>query len=103
MNTGSFDELIKKRFTKDELAKIKKQSELEVAYLRQFTKIIADTLEEYIQKNNATIDDIAQEAGWSKYKISKFKKGEYNFTIPDLSHLLATLNKEPKEIFQIKN
>jgi len=100
--TESFDKLIKTRFSKEELAKMRKQVELEAAYLNQFLKIISDSLEEYIKKNNATIEDIAQEAGWSKYKISKFKKGEYNFTIPDVSHLLATLNKEPQEIFKMK-
>ena len=101
--TESFDKLIAKKFTKDEIAKMKRHAQLEAAYLQQFQRIISNSLEEYIKKNNATIEDIAQEAGWSKYKISKIKSGEYNFTIPDVSYLLATLNVEPKEVFNLKN
>lgn len=102
-HTESFNTLIKKRFSKEQLAEMKRQVALEATYLNQFLKIIAESLEEYMQKNNATIDDIAEEVGWSKYKIKKFKNGEYNFTIPDVSHLLATLNKDPKDVFNMKH
>ncbi len=99
-HTASFDDLIKKRFTKEELAEMKHQVVLEATYLNTFLKIIENSLNEYMKKNNATIDDIAEEVGWSKYKVKKFKNGEYNFTIPDVCSLLATLNKDPKEVFK---
>jgi hypothetical protein len=99
IKTEPFDKLLQQIFSKKEISEIKKQAALECAYLRQFQKIIADALEEYLAKNNATIQDLAQEIGWSKYKINKFKNGEYNFTIPDVSCLLATIEKNPKDIF----
>ncbi len=101
MKTESFDKLLKTRFSKEKIAELHKHAELEAAYIDQMKKIITDSLEEYIKKNNAKPDDIAKQLGWSTSKISKLKNGEYNLGLSDFGRLLATLKKDPIEIFKM--
>ena len=97
-----FEQSLEARFNKKEIHDIRKNAELEVNYIHQMKKIMMDTLDEYSKKHNTTIDDIAEITGWSKYKINKLKKGEYNISIPDFARFLARLHKDPTEIFNME-
>jgi hypothetical protein len=98
-----FDKFLEKKFNPKEIAEIHRQAEFEAIYLHQIQKIISATLDEYTQKNNVKLDDIAEKLGWSISKIQKLQKGSYNLSIPDFGYFLSRLEKNPTEIFNIKN
>lgn len=98
---GDFEKLLEERFTKEEIATIHRQAEFEALYLKQMKKIVHETIEKYLKKNNATIDDIVNELGWKKSKILNLQKGSYNLTVPELGYLLSRLENDPRKIFQM--
>lgn len=95
-----FEKFLEQRFNKEEIAKIHRKAEFEAFYLLQMKKIISETIEKYIKKNNATVDDIVDVLGWKKSKILNLQKGSYNLSVPDLGYLLSRLENDPRDIFQ---
>jgi len=50
MKTKSFQKYLEKRLNKEEIAEIKQQAQLEVAFLRSMQQMLADAVSEYMEK-----------------------------------------------------
>lgn len=95
MKTKSFQEYIEKRMNKKELAEIYAQAELEVKILRSFHKLIVDTMDDYMKKNQIGFNELVRKLDWSPSKVAKLRRGESNLTITGIAHLFALLGKDP--------
>ena len=102
MKTKSFKEYIEKRINKKELAEIYAQAELEVKILRSFHKLITETMDDYMKKNEIGFNEMVRRLNSNATQISKIQKGQANLTLASLAHLSALLGQEPTLIFKKK-
>lgn len=98
----NFDDLIKKRLTKKELADIEKQARRETKLFKAWQKSIKDTISDYMKKNNAGFNDLVKILNISPTQVAKLQKGEANLTLATMVHIFSTLNQEPQLIFKKK-
>jgi hypothetical protein len=102
MKTKSFQEYLEQRLDKAEIIEIEEQAELEIRILLSIQKAIADTMNEYMEKNKIGFNELVRKLDWSPTKIAKIQRGEANLTLASLAHLFALLGKEPQEVFRSK-
>jgi len=100
MKTRSFRDYLEKRLNKDEIAEIEKLAQIEVDILKSMQKLISDSMKEYMEKNNVGFNEIVRRLDTSPSQVAKIKRGEANLTIASFAHLLALMDKEPKDIFK---
>lgn len=102
MKTKSFQKYIEKRLTKEQLAEIDKQAELEIKILRSIQKSISDAMDSYMEKNKVGFNELVRRLDSSPTHVAKIRRGEANLTVSSLAHLFALLGKEPEDIFKKK-
>ena len=100
--TKDFQEYIETRLTKEEIAEIDREVELEVKILRSIQRFISSSLEEYMTENKVGFNELVAKLGSSPSHLSKIRKGEANLTISSFAHLMATLGKDPQDLFKFK-
>jgi hypothetical protein len=100
MKTKSFDDLIKTKLSQEQLDKIKKQAQLEVAILRSIQKVLSDTMAEYMKKNEIGFNEVVRRLSTSPSQAAKIQRGEANLTLASFAHFLALMGKEPKDVFK---
>ncbi len=101
-NIKDFEEYVATRFTKEERDEIRKEAELEVKILRLAQNFISSSLEEYMTENKVGFNELVAKLGSSPSHLSKMRKGEANLTIGSFAHLMATLGKDPVDMFKTK-
>lgn len=102
MKTKSFQEYLEKRFTKEEIAEIEKEAALEVKILRSIQTTISNAMNEYMEENQISFDELVRRLKSSPARVKKIHRGEANLTVASIAHILALLGKEPKDIFKNK-
>jgi hypothetical protein len=102
MKTKSFEKYLEKRLNKQEIAEIKYQAQLEVAFLRSMQKMLADAVAEYMEKNNIGFNEVVRRLDSSPAQVAKIQRGEANLTLSTFAHVLALMNIEPHEVFKIR-
>lgn len=102
MKTKSFQELLEKRLTRDEIAEIEKQASLEAKILRYIQQSISDAMTDYMQKNDVGFNELVRRLNSSPAHVAKIQKGQANLTVASMAHILALLEKEPRDVFRNK-
>ena len=102
MKTKSFQDLLEKRLTKEEIAEIKSQAHLEARYLRSLQNMVSETIDHYMKKNKIGFNELVRQLAWSPSKVAKVQRGEANLTIASLAHLFALLDVNPSAVFKSK-
>lgn len=102
MKTKSFQKYLEKRLDKEEIAEIKQQAQLEVAFLRSMQKMLADAVSEYMEKNNLGFNEVVRRLDSSPAQVAKIQRGEANLTLSSFAHVLALMKRHPHEIFKLK-
>ena len=102
MKTKSFQKYLEKRLNKEEIAEIKQQAQLEVAFLRSMQKMLADAVSEYMEKNNLGFNEVVRRLDSSPAQVAKIQRGEANLTLSSFAHVLALMKRQPHEIFKLK-
>jgi transcriptional regulator with XRE-family HTH domain len=100
MKTKSFQKLLEKRLSKEEIAEIEMQALLEVKLLRYIQKSISDAMADYMKKNDVGFNELVRRLDSSPAHVAKIQKGEANLTVSSMAHILALLGKEPKDVFK---
>jgi transcriptional regulator with XRE-family HTH domain len=100
MKTKSFQDYLEKRLSKEEIAEIKEQARLEIKILKAIQKAVADTLEDYMKKNQVGFNELVRRLDSTPAHVSKMQRGEANLTVSSLAHVLALLGKEPQDFFK---
>ncbi len=100
MKTKSFQKYLEKRLDKNEIAEIKQQAQLELRILKSIKNIIADTMADYMKKNQIGFNELVRLLDSSPAQVAKIQRGEANLTISSLAHLFALMGKEPKDVFK---
>lgn len=100
--TKDFQAYIETRLTKEEIAQIDREVDLEVKILRSIQNFISSSLEEYMTENKVGFNELVAKLGSSPSHLSKIRKGEANLTISSFAHLMATLGKDPQDLFKPK-
>lgn len=99
MKTKSFDEYLKTRFSKEEIAEIKDHARREAEYFKSLQTMFSQMIDEYMKKNKIGFNDLVRQLDWSPTKLAKIQRGEANLTMASIAHLFAFLDKDPKQIF----
>lgn len=99
-NTKSWDQLIKTRLSKKEIAEIKQEAKREADLLRFFQTLITNTVHDYIEREDIGLKELSQRLGVSSSYASKIRRGQANLTIGSLAHLLAIMGREAKDLFK---
>lgn len=100
--TKDFQTYIETQLTKEEIAEIDREVDLEVKILRSIQNFISSSLEEYMTENKVGFNELVAKLGSSPSHLSKIRKGEANLTISSFAHLMATLGKDPQDLFKPK-
>ena len=100
MKTKSFNDLIKTKLSQEQLDVIERQAQLEVDILRSIQKILADTMAEYMKKNQVGFNEVVRRLSTSPSQAAKIQRGEANLTLSSFAHFLALMGKEPKDVFR---
>src|SRR5580704_7978078 len=99
MRTKSFQKYIEKRLSKEKIQEIERKTDLEVKMLRSIQKLIADTMAEYMEKEEIGFNELVRRLDSSPTQVAKMQRGEANLTISTMAHLFALLGKEPQDVF----
>ncbi len=102
MKLGNFQDLLDKRFTKEELAEIDREVELELAALRALQQNVKDLFEDYMKKNNLGFNELVRKLNSTPKQISRIQKGQANLTLASLAMLSAKLGQKPVISFKKK-
>jgi hypothetical protein len=94
MKLKSFQKYLEKRLTKEEIAEIDQQVDLEVKILRSLQSLISSSLDDYMEKNKVGFNELVKRLDSSPAHVAKMRRGEANLTLASLAHLFATLGKD---------
>ncbi len=94
--------MVKTRLTKEEIAEIDREVELEANALRSLQQNIKDALETYMKKEKIGFNEVARRLNASPRKLSQIKKGQANLTFASVAQIAAMLGQEPVITFKKK-
>jgi len=95
MKTKKFDDYLKKRLDKSEIAEIERQAKLEYIALKSLQDDIANAIAEYMEQEEIGFNELVRRLDVSPSQVSKIQKGEANLTLASLAHIFALLNRRP--------
>ncbi len=102
MKLKNFRDLIKERFTKEEIAEIEEQADFEVRALRSLQDSIKHVFDDYMKKNNVGFNELVKRLNSNPRQVSKIQQGKANLTLASLAHIAALLGQEPQIVFKNK-
>lgn len=100
MKLRNFQDLLEKRFSKEELEEIEHQAELEARALRSLQEGIKKILNDYMKKNDIGFNELVRRLNSNATQVSKIQRGQANLTLASLAHISALLGQEPSLIFK---
>ncbi len=100
MKLKNFQDLLEQKLTKDEIAEIEEQAELEVRALRSLQINVQKALASYMRKQKVGFNEVVRRLNSTPAQVAKIQKGEANLTLASLAHLSALLGAEPTLIFK---
>ncbi|MBS1987341.1 hypothetical protein JST99_05425 [Candidatus Dependentiae bacterium] len=100
MKTKKFQSYLEKRLSKQEIAEIDAQAQLEARILISLQKTIQEALDDYMKKNRVGFNELVRRLETSPSYMQKLRSGKANITLAKMAHLLALLGKEPSEFFK---
>lgn len=98
--TKSFQRLMEKRLTTEEIAEIEKQAMLEARSLRSLQSDITNAMNDYMKEKNIGFNDLIKLLDVSPAHIAKIKRGDANLTLASIARLFAALGQEPCIVFK---
>jgi transcriptional regulator with XRE-family HTH domain len=102
MKLGNFQDLLDKKFTKEELAEIDHEVELELAALKSLQQSVQKLFENYMKQHNLGFNELVRKLNSTPKQVSKIQKGQANLTLASLAMLSAKLGQEPVISFKKK-
>ena len=102
MKLKNFDDYIKTRLTKKEIADIEKQARREKKLLDAWQANISQSIHDYMEKNNVGFNDLVRILNVSPTQVAKIQKGQANLTLATMAHIFSTLNQQPQFVFKKK-
>ena len=102
MKLGNFQDLLDAKFTKEELAEIDREAELELAALKALQQNVKDLFENYMKQNNFGFNELVRKLDSTPKQVSRIQKGQANLTLASLAMLSAKLGQEPVISFKKK-
>lgn len=102
MKLGNFQDLLDERFTKEELAEIDREVELELAALKALQQSVKELFENYMKQNNLGFNDLVKKLDSTPKQVSRIQKGQANLTLASLAMLSAKLGQKPVISFKKK-
>ena len=102
MKLKNFQDLIEKRFTKEEVAAIDREVELESNALRSLQQNVKDALDAYMKKHDVGFNEVVRRLNTSPRKLAQIQKGKANLTFASVAQISAMLGQEPTITFKKK-
>jgi len=102
MKTKKFNDYLKKRLNKLEIAEIEEQAQIEIALLKSFQEDISKAVANYMAKEDIGFNELARRLDVSPSQVAKIQRGEANLTLASLAHLFALLKLKPNLIIHQK-
>ena len=100
--TKDFWELAEKRLGKEKVLAIHKKVDQEAKILLAIQKFIQSSVEEHMIDNEVGFNELVRRLHVSPTYVSKMRKGQANLTLTSFARLMATLGKEPQDLFKSK-
>jgi transcriptional regulator with XRE-family HTH domain len=92
MKLKNFDDLVKKRLTKEEIAKIKQKAKLEAQIFRSMQEELKNKVNAYMIKHDLGFNEMIRRMGTSPSQFSRIQKGQANLTMASIAHISAQLD-----------
>lgn len=102
MKKRTFQDYLKTRFNKDEIAEIKEQALREKNALEALQNEVASALENYMEKNDIGFNELVRRLDSTPTYVAKIRRKEANLTLASLAHLFALIDQEPRLSFRKK-
>lgn len=99
---GNFQDLLDKKFTKEQLAEIDREVELEYNALRALQQNMKDALANYMEQHSIGFNEAVRRLNTSPKQVAQIQKGTANLTFASLAHFSAKLGQEPMIMFKKK-
>ena len=100
--TRSFQKLMERRLTKEEITEIECQAKLEARVLKSLQSDITNAMNNYMKEKKIGFNELVKRLDVSPTHIAKIKDGSANLTIASIARLFALLDKEPRLVFNKK-
>jgi DNA-binding Xre family transcriptional regulator len=91
----SFQALMEKRLTKEEIQMIKEQATLEFKALKSLQDDIANKMANLMEQKGIGFNDLVERLDVSPAHVAKIQKGKANLTLASIARLFAALGEEP--------
>ena len=102
MKLKNFDDYLKTRLTKKEIAEIEKQAQREKKLLETWQANISQSIHDYMEQKNIGFNDLVRMLNVSPTQVAKIQKGQANLTLATMAHIFSTLNQQPQFVFKKK-
>ncbi len=103
MKTKNFNEYLKKRLNKKEIADIEQHAKLEYLALKSLQDDIAKAVSKYMEQEKIGFNELVRRLGISPTQVAKIQKGEANLTLASLAHIFALLGRHPHLVLKKVN
>ncbi len=92
----SFQNLMEKRFTKEEIAEIEQEARLEIQAFKALQDDVTQVVNDYMKEQNIGFNELVDRLDVSPAHIAKIKKGTANLTLASVARLCAVMGQEPR-------
>ena len=99
-NTRNWNAYRKTRLTKKEIAEIDREAILEAQILRSLKDLITNTVNDYMKQHDIGFNELVRRLEISPSHAIKIKRGQANLTLASLAHILASMGKDPDDLFK---
>lgn len=96
----SFQSLMEKRFTKEEIAEIEQEARLEFQAFKALQDDVTHVVDDYMHEQNIGFNELVDRLAVSPAHIAKIKKGTANLTLASVARLCAVMGKKPRLVCQ---
>ena len=101
MKIKSFQKYIETRLSKNEIAEIEQQVELEIQALQALRDAIAQAVNSYMKTEKIGFNELVRRLDVSPTHVAKIQKGEANLTLTSIARICALVKQTPQQMFKL--
>jgi hypothetical protein len=95
MKTKSFNDYLKKRLNKSEIAEIEEQATLEKEGLVSLQEDIWESLSDYMKKEAIGFNELVRRLNITPTQMVRIQKRQANLTLASVAHIYSLMKKTP--------
>ncbi|MBS1986595.1 hypothetical protein JST99_01540 [Candidatus Dependentiae bacterium] len=102
MKLKNFKDLVEECLTKQEIAEIEQQAQLELQAMQSLQSCLKKAMDDYMKKNKVGFNELVRRLNSNPRQVAKIQQGKANLTLASIAHIAALLGQEPTIVFKKK-